>query len=127
MDYLLSHMKLSFSVPTIDVRHRIPDTTIHALVHAIAEKFRPQRIILFGSYAYGNPRPESDVDLLVVMSTPLGEIQQALEIRQYLNPLFGVDILVYTPQRLEQRLSWGDSFLREILERGVILYESADD
>ena len=55
-----------------------------------------------------------------------GVRQQALQIRQMLNPLFGLDILVYTHQRLEQRLAWGDSFLQEIMDQGVLLYESPD-
>lgn len=119
-------MSSTLSVPTVDIRTRIPEDVIHELARRIANKFNPVRIILFGSYAYGNPRPESDVDILVVMNTMLRESQQALQIRQHLNPLFGVHILVYTPERLEQRLSWGDPFLREILERGVVLYESAN-
>ena len=114
------------TVPTIDVRQRIPEGVIRSLARLIADQFHPQRIILFGSYAYGNPRPESDVDLLVIMDAPCGETQQALAIRRYLNVLFGLDLLVYTPQRLSQRVEWGDSFLKEITEKGVVLYESPD-
>ena len=55
------------NVPTIDKRKRIPQKAIDQVVKQIVEKFKPQKIILFGSYARGNPRPESDVDLLVVM------------------------------------------------------------
>ncbi len=64
------------------------------------------------------------MDVLVIMETPLRETQQALKIRQHINPLFGVDILVYTPARLEQRLMLGDSFLQEIVEKGRVVYES---
>jgi hypothetical protein len=60
------------------------------------------------------------------MDTELRETQQSLRIRQYINPLFGVDILVYTPSRLEQRVNLGDSFLKEITEKGIVLYESPD-
>jgi hypothetical protein len=60
------------------------------------------------------------------METPLREVQQAQQIRQHINPLFGVDILVYTPERIDQRLAMGDSFFQEIIEKGVILYESTD-
>jgi predicted nucleotidyltransferase len=112
--------------PTIDTRSRIPENIIQELISRIADKFQPKQIILFGSYAYGKPRPESDVDLLIVMDTPMRETEQALRIRQYINPLFGVDILVYTPTRLEQRLKLGDSFLREIIEKGIVTYESPD-
>jgi len=119
-------MDSTLTVPTIDVRQRIPEGVIRSLARLIAERFHPQKIILFGSYAYGTPRPESDVDLLVIMEAPSGETHQALEIRRYLHVLFGLDLLVYTPQRLNQRIQWGDSFLIEIIEKGLVLYESAD-
>jgi uncharacterized protein len=113
-------------VPTIDVRERIQADVIRSLARQIADRFQPQKIILFGSYAYGQPRRESDIDLLVIMETALRESQQALQIRQYLKPLFGLDIIVYPPAKIEQRLAWGDSFLSEIIERGIVLYESPD-
>lgn len=119
-------IRMTLVAPTVDVRDRIPDEIIRELISRIASQFQPKRIILFGSYAYGKPRPESDVDILVVMDTSLRETQQALEIRQHVQPLFGVDILVYTPSRLEQRLKLGDSFLEEITERGLVMYESPD-
>ena len=117
---------MALIAPTIDVRTRIPEEIIKELVRRIVVGFHPRRVILFGSYAYGQPRPESDVDLLVIMDTPLRETQQALQIRQHINPLFGVDIVVYTPSRLEERLTLGDAFLREIIENGMIVYESPD-
>ncbi|MBN2550406.1 MAG: nucleotidyltransferase domain-containing protein [Anaerolineales bacterium] len=117
---------MTLVAPTVDVRSRIPNSIIQELVARIADTFKPQQIILFGSYASNTPRPESDVDLLVVMETPLREAQQALEIRQHVNPLFGVDILVYKPSRMKERLGLGDSFLREITSKGIVMYESPD-
>lgn len=114
------------TVPTIDERELIPDQVIHELVNLIVDRFKPDKVILFGSYATGTARPESDIDLLIIMKTPIREIQQALEIRQFINPLFGLDILVYTPERTEQRLKLGDSFLRAIIDHGIVLYESVD-
>ena len=119
-------MDTALFVPTIDVRDRIQLEVIYLLARKIADRFQPLKIILFGSYAYGQPRPESDVDLLVIMETGMRESQQALQIRQYLNPLFGMDIIVYPPAKIEQRLAWGDPFLTEIILRGVVLYESPD-
>ncbi len=119
-------MDTALSVPTIDIRDRIQMSVIHSLAQHIAERFHPQRIILFGSYAYGRPRPESDLDILVVMETPLKPSEQALQIRQTVNVLFGLDLIVYTPKNLAQRIAWGDSFLREITTQGLVLYESAD-
>lgn len=116
-------MDTTLAVPSVDVRDRIPDQMIRTLARQIAEKFLPHQIILFESYAYGKPSPESDVDLLVVMETSLREIDQALQIRGQFNILFGLDLLVYTPEHLSQRLAWGDSFLKEITERGIVLLD----
>ena len=72
--------------PNVNENRRIPMRAIRAVAKQIAEKFQPEKIILFGSYAYGKPRPESDVDLLVVMETSLRERQQRLEISRALSP-----------------------------------------
>jgi predicted nucleotidyltransferase len=112
--------------PPINQRTRIPEEVVRELVHQIAVGFNPWRIILFGSHATGNPGPESDIDLLVIMDTPLRRSEQAQRIRQVINPMFGTDILVYTPEQVQQRLEWGDWFLKSILEEGVIVYESTD-
>ena len=117
---------MAVKIPTIDQRVRIPQVAIEDVVRQIIEKFHPRRIILFGSYAAGNPQPESDVDLLVIMDTPLRESEQAYRICREIDYLFGLDLLVITPQRLKQRLGWGDSFLKEIMQKGVVLYESSD-
>ena len=60
------------------------------------------------------------------METLERESQQAMQIRQYLNPMFGLDVIVYSPAKIKQRLALGDSFLTEIIERGIVLYESPD-
>ncbi|MGD8405801.1 MAG: nucleotidyltransferase domain-containing protein [Anaerolineales bacterium] len=114
----------TIEVPTIDERERIPQAAIDEVVRQIAEKFHPQKIILFGSYARGEPRPESDVDMLVIMDTPLKESQQSLEIRRHLGVMFGLDLIVYTPKRLEERVKMGDWFLRDVMEEGKVVYDS---
>jgi hypothetical protein len=60
------------------------------------------------------------------MNTELRQTQQAQQIRQHLDPLFGLDLIVYAPDMLAKRLAWGDAFLQEIVTKGKILYESAD-
>lgn len=110
-------------VPNVNERRRIPMRAIRAVAKQIADKFSPDRIILFGSYAYGKPRPESDVDLLVVMETPLRSTEQAIQIARAIDYHFGLDLIVHSPKRLTERLALGDLFLREIVERGQVLYE----
>jgi uncharacterized protein len=98
-------------VPSINNGRRIPKKAINDVIRQIAEKFKPQKIILFGSYARGNPRPESDVDLLVVMDTPLREVQQEIFIQQSLEmDLFGLDLIVQTPAGYKSALPWETPF-----------------
>src|SRR5687768_11158115 len=91
--WLYNNMTMTaVNVPTIDKRKRIPQKAIDQVVKQIVEKYKPQKIILFGSYARGNPRPESDVDMLVVMDTPLKDVQQAIQICQQIEYRFGLDL-----------------------------------
>lgn len=118
---------VAVNVPTINRRKRIPQKAIDQVVQQIVEKFKPQKIILFGSYARGNPRPESDVDMLVVMDTPQKEIQQAIQICQQIEYRFGLDLIVHTPKYLAKRVKMGDWFLRDVLEEGKVLYEARNN
>ena len=109
-------------VPPINQRDRIPQAAIDDVVNQIIEKFKPIKIILFGSYAYGTPTQVSDVDLLVIMETELREVQQEIKILQTIKYDFALDVLVKTPKSLQQRISLGDTFLREISEQGKIVH-----
>lgn len=110
-------------VPPINKRDRIPQAAIDDLARQIAEKFHPVKIILFGSYAYGIPRRESDVDLLVIMETDIKEIQQEILILKSIKHHFGLDILVKTPKSFDERIKMGDTFMKEIAQKGKVLYE----
>ncbi|MCS6848517.1 MAG: nucleotidyltransferase domain-containing protein [Anaerolineae bacterium] len=102
----------------------VPFAEIQAVADRIATVFCPRRIWLFGSYAYGTPTPDSDVDLLVVMQTDLSGAEQAAAIREAVNFTFPTDLLVRTPDQIEQRLAIGDPFIHEIVTKGVLLYEA---
>ena len=111
-------------VPNVNEHRRIPMRAIHGVVKQIAAKFKPEKIILFGSYAYGQPKPESDVDLLVIMDTLLRSRQQRLAISRALSPRpFPMDIIIRTPEQLEERISMGDFFLLQVMTKGKVLYE----
>src|SRR5262249_43195862 len=104
---------------------RVPTRAIRALARQIGERFRPDKIILFGSYAYGRPDADSDVDLLVVMPAK-NMINQAVRILTAFEYDFPLDLMVRTPEQVEWRLKEGDWFLREIFEKGRVLYEKTD-
>jgi predicted nucleotidyltransferase len=90
----------------------------------IVRELDPQKVVLFGSYAYGSPNPHSDVDLLVIMETDQPHKERSWAVSRLLLPRpFPVDILVKTPLEVKEALESGDFFLKEILTRGVVLYE----
>lgn len=97
---------------------------IEELSQRIAQDFRPQRILLFGSYAWGKPTADSDVDLLVILPFEGKPVDKSVEIRLKTRPAFPVDLLVRTPERVQERMKLGDSFMQEIIENGMVLYEA---
>src|SRR5437899_3146664 len=96
-------------------RHQSPDVplaVIRRFARRIAERFRPERIILFGSYAYGQPHAESDVDLLVIM--PASDVvNQAIRICLAFDEPFSLDLIVRTPSQVRRGLKEAESFVRE--------------
>lgn len=98
---------------------------IEALSRQIVEAFQPEQIVLFGSYAKGEPTENSDVDLLVVLPFKGYPFRKASEILRVTHPDFPVDLLARTPEQLQTRLALGDGFIQEILETGKVLHEAA--
>ena len=91
----------------------------------IVREFAPLQIILYGSYAYGTPTENSDVDLLVVMPVDKSEARdRENEIKKQIPSRFNIDLLVRSPEYIAYRLSYNDWFLREITEKGQVLYET---
>lgn len=100
---------------------------IDSCTRQIARQFRPEKIILFGSYAYGNPTPDSDIDFLVILPHTGSAVAQAAGIRLQLNVKFPIDLIVRSPRKIEERLEMNDFFIREIMDKGRILYEADHD
>jgi predicted nucleotidyltransferase len=97
---------------------------IREVVREIAEKFHPEKVILFGSYAYGKPTIDSDVDLLVVMESEERPARRAIRVaHELLDIPFPMDILVRTPAEVVKRLQMEDYFMREVVQQGRVLYE----
>jgi HEPN domain-containing protein/predicted nucleotidyltransferase len=98
---------------------------IQATCDDIVREFAPLQVILFGSYAYGTPTEDSDVDLLVVMDIPKSEFRnKTIEIQQHIPRRFSMDLLVRSPEEIAYRVSYNDWFLREITEKGELLHGS---
>ncbi len=103
----------------------IPRAVIRDFARQIAELFNPEKIILFGSYAYGKPHKDSDVDMLVVMPA-YNEINQSVRIVKKIAHHFPLDLIVRAPKNMRWRLQEGDWFLREIVSKGKVLHEKAN-
>lgn len=98
--------------------------SLRPAIQKIVDELKPEKIILFGSYAYGKPTPHSDVDLLVILKTNASAKERSWNVSRLLLPRpFPVDILVKTPREVKDALKSGDFFLQEIITRGKVLYE----
>jgi len=92
----------------------------------IGEQFGAERVILFGSHAKGVASAGSDVDLLIIGPFTGRGADKSVEIRMKLRPHFAVDMLIRTPEKVQERIDMGDDFMREIIEEGKLLYEAGD-
>jgi len=99
------------------------------IVEKLKREYDPIKIILFGSYAYGNPTEDSDIDLFILKDSKERGVERFVSVKKIIydpNHKIPVSPLVYTPKEVEKRLRMGDDFIKEILEKGVILYERRD-
>lgn len=98
---------------------------IEIIVRRIAEGYKPLKVVLFGSHAYGEPTKDSDLDLLIVKETPERFIDRWVAVRELIadpGRRIPVEPIVITPEELRRRLVAGDQFFEEILARGKVLY-----
>ncbi|HUK55470.1 MAG TPA: nucleotidyltransferase domain-containing protein [Nitrospiria bacterium] len=103
----------------------ITEELIREIASRIVSHFHPHKIILFGSYAYGKPTPDSDLDLLVIMPTRKRPAERSAEISLKCRPPFiPMEVIVLTPGEIKQRLAGFDPFLEEVLAKGQVLYEA---
>ena len=97
---------------------------IRIVARRIGKEFAAERVILFGSYAYGQPTEDSDVDLLVIRRFTGRPEHVSVRIRMSMDIPFPADILVRTPAYVRHRLRMGDCFIKDVIEQGKVLYES---
>jgi predicted nucleotidyltransferase len=105
------------------VKDMITQAQIENIVHRIIDNVRPDKIILFGSYAYGSPSEDSDLDLLIIQNTPIEKVKRGREIRKFLRGIgIPIDLVVYTPQEVKEWQDTKAAFITEIIEKGKVLY-----
>jgi predicted nucleotidyltransferase len=105
----------------------VTEEALAEIIRRIVTTLQPEKIILFGSYAYGTPSGDSDVDLLVVLDTPARPAERYLCVSRLLRPRpFPLDILVRTPAEITRALEKGDAFINQLVTQGRVLYERSD-
>jgi predicted nucleotidyltransferase len=99
---------------------------IRNVTRQIVQQFHPQKVILFGSYAYGQPTKDSDVDLLVVMDTDESPLHVAAKIAAAIEHPFPLDIVVRTPVEFASAVQRRGVFATEVATKGITLYEAGN-
>ena len=95
------------------------------IVNKLRDEYRPEKVILFGSYSQGIADSGSDMDILIIKDTPARFIDRWTEVRRILSDssrTMGLDTIVLTPSEVSERLAGGDEFLSEIFHKGRLLY-----
>jgi len=100
------------------------DEKLKPIAEKIIQEYQPDKIILFGSYAWGRPTEDSDVDLFIVKKSAKRRIDRARELRTKLigNKFPPMDLLIYTPEELQKRIAMEDLFIKDVLVKGKVLY-----
>ncbi|MEK9135264.1 MAG: nucleotidyltransferase domain-containing protein [Patescibacteria group bacterium] len=98
---------------------------IKKIANRIVKKYKPEKIILFGSFAWGKPTKDSDVDLFIVKKDRGNFLEEQQKIRKIINGEIAADILVHSPSEIKNRLSLGDFFFEDIIKKGKYLYEKS--
>ena len=118
------HLNLKLSGQLPSWYEPVTEKLLPQITGRIVTECRPEKIILFGSYAFGNPKPQSDLDLLIVMNSHKGAFERHKQISGlFPQRLFALDLLVETPADVSHRLKIKDPFFRKILTQGRVLYE----
>ncbi len=101
----------------------VVEEKLKEITEKIVKEFQPEKIILFGSWAWGEPKRGSDIDLFILKESQERRIERERQVQRILRgSRLPVDILVYTPEEVERRLWLEDFFIGKILSRGKILY-----
>ncbi len=97
--------------------------SLKKMVNRIVDNYNPEKIILFGSYAWGEPSKDSDYDFLIIKKDKGNFFEDQTRIRRLIGKEAAVDVLIYTPDEISKRLKLGDFFVENMINKGKVLYE----
>ncbi len=103
----------------------VTQNQINEITKRIVENSQPEKVILFGSYAKGNPTENSDLDLLIVKDSKIPRYKRGREIRKHLRGLkIPIDLIVYTNDEIQKWRNVKTAFITTVMESGRVLYEA---
>ena len=103
---------------------KVSEDVINDIAKRIVDAVNPEKIILFGSYAYGKPTKNSDLDILVIMNSKLPRYKRSVPIYKALaGILIPKDIITYTPQEVEEWDEVPQAFITTAVSKGKVVYE----
>jgi predicted nucleotidyltransferase len=111
---------------TTTKRKNLLERSLERIVAVLIKEYKPERIILFGSLAYGDVHEWSDLDLVIIKETSMRPIDRQVEVYSLVKPEVGMDLFIYTPKEFEYLRSVGFSLVKEITEKGKIIYEAGN-
>ncbi len=118
-----SNVKISLNLTAEVERHELLKTELARYLDLLVKHYKPSRIYLFGSMASGEVTPWSDLDLIVLAETEGRFLERSKAAMRLLKPKVGIDILIYTPEEFEQLSRERPFIMKEVLEKGKLLYE----
>lgn len=98
---------------------------VQRIARVLVDRFHPQKVILFGSQAAGTARPDSDTDLLVVLPFTESHYSMMTAMLGAIRPAFGFELIPRTPEDVAAGYAAGDAFIRNAIDKGIVLYEAA--
>lgn len=106
------------------MKNKSQQKLIRDIRNKLVKHYKPEKVILFGSRAYGLPQSHSDYDLFIVKRTRKRKVERMRDVSDIFTPRnFSLDVIVSTPSEVSNKLSAGDYFYKEIINRGKVLYE----
>ena len=112
--------------PLLNYRAAIKDMFFDQAMKEVVKRYKPQKIIQFGSWAWGEANKDSDIDLLIIKRTPKNFVERYAEVRKIFRkymPVMPMDIIVLTPEELKKNLNGGNDFIRKVMEEGEVLFD----
>ena len=101
----------------------ISQEKINEVINRIVKNINPEKIILFGSYASGNPSEESDLDILIVKEMRMPRYKRSREVKKHLRGMkIPIDVIVYTKKEIKKWKNTETAFINQAIKQGKVLY-----